>query len=667
MIREIIEEIKLKKVANLIEIMQIKDINHKIDAFNKLEKMKITKEIGLFLIDSARFDYGVKDGSGGISGSLISLCFKEYYDEYTIELKKLYKYLDEDAKNKLVFLLSTVDNESALKLYVDLVLKNYSDSEFIPISNLYERPYLYNILFPKLYKALKFKTKKNNILILVNDYLNASVVKIEDLKKNKKIIQDAIINVFEQALKFEKFTNTTKALQNSEYFDLRFFLELCINIEYYVSSKRTEDYLKKLFNRNDNQLKLFILDNYLRKNKDISKLNIDLIAKDDASRYPLFDMLNIYAKANFIPKKYLEQKLLAKSDFYINFMISTKYEESLKNYKFIEKKDIDNYTYYIFKFKHSYTYDNTVSDFATNYIMHQSGLDKYNNKTVTKEFIGISGGYITNEEPSTIAVNHKRVLCSVIKENEEETINLLIESIKNDIEQSKKQNNIDSTKNKKTKVKKKDKKVKKERIKKKNKKLKREKVLKKEVLDEEKNNENITEDIVSETKKEKKHHFHFSYILIFLFFIFITLLVLCVVYSYDSDLIKIKVNKSDYISSKINNASSFKEIDGHDIYSQEQNEYYVLLYKKNNNEKNTYYTYINEYLKNNITIYYVNLNDEKNKFLFENNDLNFVLSKDRFLKVVDKDFEYYIDGKTNILMEMKNQVDIFNKENNQKN
>ena len=145
-----------------------------------------------------------------------------------------------------------------------------------------------------------------------------------------------------------------------------------------------------------------------------------------------------------------------------------------------------------------------------------------------------------------------------------------------------------------------------------------------------------------------------------------TLLVLCVVYSYDSDLIKIKVNKSDYISSKINNASSFKEIDGHDIYSQEQNEYYVLLYKKNNNEKNTYYTYINEYLKNNITIYYVNLNDEKNKFLFENNDLNFVLSKDRFLKVVDKDFEYYIDGKTNILMEMKNQVDIFNKENNEK-
>lgn len=663
MIREIIEEIKLKKVANLIEIMQLKDINHKIDAFNKLEKMKITKEIGLFLIDSARFDYGVKDGSGGISGSLISLCFKEYYDEYTIELKKLYKYLDEDAKNKLVFLLSTVDNESALKLYVDLVLKNYSDSEFIPISNLYERPYLYNILFPKLYKALKFKTKKNNILILVNDYLNASVVKIEDLKKNKKIIQDAIINVFEQALKFEKFTNTTKALQNSEYFDLRFFLELCINIEYYVSSKRTEDYLKKLFNRNDNQLKLFILDNYLRKNKDISKLNIDLIAKDDASRYPLFDMLNIYAKANFIPKKYLEQKLLAKSDFYINFMILTKYEETLKNYKFIEKKDIDNYTYYIFKFKHSYTYDNTVSDFATNYIMHQSGLDKYNNKKVVKEFIGISGGYITNEEPSTIAVNHKRVLCSVIKENEEETINLLIESIKNDIEQNKKQNNIDSTKNKKTKVKKKDKKVKKERIKKKNKKLKREKVLKKEVIKE----ENITQDIVSETKKEKKHHFHFSYILIFLFFIFITLLVLCVVYSYDSDLIKIKVNKSDYISSKINNASSFKEIDGHDIYSQEQNEYYVLLYKKNSNEKNTYYTYINEYLKNNITIYYVNLNDEKNKFLFENNDLNFVLSKDRFLKVVDKDFEYYIDGKTNILMEMKNQVDIFNKENNQKN
>jgi hypothetical protein len=685
MIRDIIEEIKLKKVSNLIEIIQLKDINSKIEAFNKLEKMKITKEIGLFLIESAKFDYGIKDGNGGINGSLISLCFKEYYDEYTPEFKKLYKYLDDDAKNKLVYLLSTTDNESALKLYVDLVIKNYSESDFIPISNLYERAYLYDILFPKLFKALKFKSIKNNLLILLNDYLNAGVVREEDLKKNKKIIIDAISRVFEEALKFDKFTNTTKALQNNDYFDIRFFLELSVNIEFYVSNRKTDGLLKKLFDRNDNQLKLFILDNYLRKGKDISKLKLEPIAKDEACRYPLFDMLNIYAKANYMPKKYLEQKLLAKSDFYINFMLSTKYEEAPKNYKFLEKRKVDNYTYFIFKFKHSYTYDNSASDFATNYIMHQSGLDKYNNKTVTKEFIGISGGYIADEEPSTLAFNHNRLLCKVIpeKDKEKEVIDSLIEDITKDVENYKKElfnsNKIKNKKNKdlnkkvkkikkqaKKELKKQEKNTKEKPKKNKEKKVKEKKVKKekeilenKEVLD---NNEILESNIdLEKNKKVKKHRFHFSYILIFLFFVFIVLLVLCVLYTYDTDLIKIKVNKTDYVSSAISNTDSFKEIDGHDIFNQEESEYYVLLYKKDSKEKNTYYTYINEYLKNNATVYYVNLNDKKNKFLYSNNDLNFVLTKDRFLKVTDKDFEYYIDGKANILTEMKNQINTYNK------
>ena len=89
-------------------------------------------------------------------------------------------------------------------------------------------------MFPKLYKALKFEYARSNILIIINDYLNAGVIKEEDLKKNKKIIQDAIIKVFNMALPF-KFKNTGDALRNSEYFDLRFFLEISVNIEAYVS------------------------------------------------------------------------------------------------------------------------------------------------------------------------------------------------------------------------------------------------------------------------------------------------------------------------------------------------------------------------------------------------------------------------------------------------
>ena len=77
--------------------------------------------------------------------------------------------------------------ESALKLYVDLISKYYKDSDFIPISNLFERPNLYNVLFPKLYKD-HIKVNEGDIL-LVNgkvekrfDKYQVVVSKIEEMK-----------------------------------------------------------------------------------------------------------------------------------------------------------------------------------------------------------------------------------------------------------------------------------------------------------------------------------------------------------------------------------------------------------------------------------------------------------------------------------------------------
>lgn len=604
MIGKIVEELKLHRVSYLLEIMQKGDLNSKIDALSKIEKMKITKNIGLLLIDAAKYDYKVNDNNGGIGAALISLCFKNYYDEYTKAIKSIFNKLSVDAQNRVVFLLSSIDNESSLRLYVDLVLKYYKDSDFIPISNLFERPNLYSILFPKLFRALKFKKVKNNILIILNDYLTQGAINPSDIKKNNKTISSCILNVFNEALKFN-FANTTKALQDKEYMDLRFFLEICVNIECYVSNNETKNALDKLFKKNDNQLNLFILDNYIRKGKNIEKININKIAKDDASRYPLYDVLDSYNMVNLMPKRYMSKQLIAKSDFYINFMIYTRYENDLNNYKLIEKRQIDGYEYYIFSFKYTYTYKNVQTDFMTNYIMHVSKIDKYNDKKVTREFIGISGGYSLNDNIIKIAFNHNRLLFS--EKKKDETIDDVIDKIgiKNDIA----------------------------------------------IL-------NVKEEKVN-IENKKKSKFSFSYILIGLFFIFIVLLVFCVVYTYNPN--AIKINQGDnYISSTISNKYEFKEIDGANIFNQEDNEYYVLFYKKGNSNKNKYYTYINEYLKNNIKIYYVNMDDEKNGFLYSNNNLNFVIENDRLLKVKEREFEYYVDGKTNILNEMKNYIDLLN-------
>lgn len=608
--KQLIEDIKLNRISYFLEIIQKKDLKQKNKAYNKISKMKITKNIGLFLLESIMNNFGNEKENEEIRSLLVSLCLKNYYIEYNAVIEKIFKNLPVNTQDRIVFLLAGLEDKSALDLYVDLILKYYKDRDFIPVANLFEKPELYSYLFPKFYKALKFKSVKNNVLILLNDYLNQGVVKDIDLKKNKKNISNSITKIFNEALKY-KFSNTTKGLQNNEYLDLRFFLEISVNIESYVSTRTTQKLLSQLFDKNDNQLCLFILENYLKKGKKIDKINLEKIAKDDASRYPLYDLLDYYNLTKLFPKKYSDKKLLAKSDFYINFMINTGYKRPVTNLKFLKKITIEDYEYYVFKFKYTIDYKLNVNDYITNYLIQSSGLDKYDKTKITNEFIGISGGYNIGKNPSKVINISDRLLYSKIEkdDNIDDIVNKLL-NIDND---SKDNKNLDIKQ-----------------------------------IDNE-----------SKKKEKRKSRPYFSYLLIFLFFVFIILLVLCVVYFYDPDSMVIK--HTQYKISALDSKYEFKEIDGTEVYNQGEDVYYVLFYKKGNNNKNSYYPFINEYLKNNYKIYYVNLSDRKNEFLKHKNQFDFIISGDNFMKVSSKDFEYYVEGKSNILKEMKAQVIEFKK------
>ena len=126
--KELIEELKLNRVAYLLEIMEKKDFDSKINALKKLEKMKITPNIGLFLIQNSTKNYGVNDNNGGLNASILSLCFKNYYDVYTDAIEKVYKNLLPNVQNKVVYLL--------LKLIIKLTFS------FIKITNYS----IYNII-----------------------------------------------------------------------------------------------------------------------------------------------------------------------------------------------------------------------------------------------------------------------------------------------------------------------------------------------------------------------------------------------------------------------------------------------------------------------------------------------------------------------------------------
>ena len=665
--KELIEDIRLNKVAKYLKKIQKGDVNEKIKYFNKLKKIKITKRIALYLIENSIKNYNLDDELGGVNSSLIELCFQKYDDDYNDKIEEVFKDLNDNAKDRVLYLLTTTDSEKALNLYTELVLKYYKKRN-IPIGDLANKPALYSYLFPKLYGALKYKIDNNNIIILISSYLNSGIIPSEDLKNNKKVLSDNICNIFKKALLY-KHKDTYSSLNDPSYKTLRYYLELAINIEGYISSKKTTELLEKLLKKHDNQIKLFILDNYIRNNKNLKVFKFNEIAKDNASRYALFELLSVYDKTKLMPKKYLDQVLIAESDFYTNFVISSSYLIEPNNIKFNKKINIDDFDYYIFNFDYKYIYNASSTEYLTNYIINQVGMEKYNGEEVTVKLIGVSGGYEKDKELSTIAKHPNKLLIKEIDENSD--IDTIVLDLVRDKE-IKIEEKIIETKDESEEV---ISELSKKEIKKQNKKKKKEekKLLKQKAKQKDDDSENLSNIKISENMEisddievRYKQSKVWTYIIAFLCFIFIGLFIYCVLYIYGIADIKDEINEQAVRTSKLNKEYTFEEISGLDLFKKDDGEYYVLLYRKPKEETYKYYYFVNEYLKRKIKFYYVDLSKEENKFLFTKNDLNFTVFGDRFLKVKDHEYEYFVDGDNNILNEMESQIEKIIKEEKKK-
>ena len=167
---------------------------------------------------------------------------------------------------------------------------------------------------------------------------------------------------------------------------------------------------------------------------------------------------------------------------------------------------------------------------------------------------------------------------------------------------------------------------------------------------------------IKNLKESSKISNLFTHLLLSLFAIFIIMLISCMFFVTNFSGIG-NIQNQDSVSVKavkLNKDYKYTLIDGKEIFNEPESEYYVLLYKKDG-DKSKYYTYINEYAKYDKKFYFVDLNDKKNKFLFEKNDLNFTVNGDRLLKVKDKEYDYFVNGKNNILKEMKNDINSLSK------
>ena len=673
--RELFEDLKLNKIAYLLEQIEKGNYEKKVKTFKKLEKYKITKKIGIYLIENSTRNYNFDDELGGINSSIIELCFKNYYDEYADKIREIFKKLSANSQDRVLYLLTTVNNISALNLYTDLIIKYYKDRSF-PIGELIKKPNTCSYIFPKLFKILKSDIVKNDLLILLNNYIEYKTIDLSVVKKNKKLVQDSICKIFDEALKF-KFKNSYEGLNNAEYRSLRYYLEIAVNLESYVSNKKTSEFISKLLKKNDNQIKLFIIDSYIKNNKKIDNINFNPIAKDLASRYALFELLYIYDRLDLMPKKYLNQKLLAQSDLYTNFVIEVSYTNEPVDLEFYKKISFNNLDYYVFKFRYKYKYNSFKADYLTNYICNQVGIEKYNNEEIEADFIGISGAYDPNTKTSVVIKKMKKLSCFKLDFDDEESINtmvlgLIMEDNKHDeimIDIKKEKLNKQKSESKIRKSILKLKKIIKKFLTKfkkfirsfENKKRKDnviKKIFRKIKTNKFSNDEIHYEDDITDKKIDvisKKHHI-FSYVILFLFAIFLSLLIYWMLYVYGVGSMNDGFEDKVYSKATLISKEKFTEILGSDIYNQSEDEYFVLLYNAAIDKSDKYYTYINEYLKREIKFYFVDLKKEENKFLFDANDLNFVINCDRLLKVKDHDYEYYVDGKIHILNEMENQI-----------
>jgi hypothetical protein len=623
--KNFINDIRLERLTYYLEKVLLSKMPEKIKAFNKIKKMKLTDEMGLQILDYSVKDYSDSMSRETFSLSLISLCLDNYKDVYEEKIKEIFPNIIDSNKIKVLTILSFLENESAIRLYKDLVLKYFSKEEVIPIGKLGSNPKNYDLLFPDLYKAFNFEIKRNSILLLLNDFVNKGIVKVDDLKKYKKVLQKEICKIFNEAIKF-KFNKDENYMTNMDYVNLRFYLESAINIEFYVSSRESKKLLDKLFTKKDNQLKLFILENYIKKNKKIDKMNLNSIARDKLSRYPLFSLLMYYNLERLMPKKYSNNKALSESDIYLNYAISKNYTEfptSLKLYKEIE---FNNCKYYVYKFKVMSLYKSVINDYATNYIVETIGLNKYNEEKITNNYIGISGGFNKDLNPSVIELNPKNFMFTKTDVINDDIIYDLLS--KEEVKQEVKIESIDENVN--------------------------------DIIEENTNLENIEE---TNIKKFRIISFKTLFIIQFFLILFSFSILFSYVKGYNILKLDVKDKTNDnsistvYKKTKFDTVSDFNEINASDIFNKEETDYYVLFFKKENYSE--YYFYIDYLIKNNHSkFYYVDISKEENKFIFDNNDLNFVIKGDTLLKVNEHEYEFYVRDKTNILKELRTEVDV---------
>ncbi|MBR3490081.1 MAG: hypothetical protein IKH36_01200 [Bacilli bacterium] len=618
MFNKLKDNINLTRASLCLEKITTGNYKQKVKAYDKLKKIPISKEIGLRIIENSTKEYSDEFKDMNINSMLLLLLFNNFNKDFCDELNNIFDDLEENTKLDLLSYLADSDNIDVILLWKYLVIYRFdTDNNKIPIGKLGNNKENYDILFPDLYSVFKTNNKRYSLIILLNSFINLGVVPIDDLKKNKKDLIKHILMPLEELSKF-KLNANDDYMTNKEYLGLRYVVECTLNIEYYCNNTKTKALLEKLFKHKDNQLKLFVLESFIKKKKKIKSLNLAPIAKDLRSRYLLYNLLSFYGEEKLMPKKYSDEKDIYESELYNIYANTYNYEKEPESIKFFKKIEREDKEYYLYKFKAKKDYSAVVKDFATDYILKNNHLDKYL-EDIEETYIGIAGG---REKDDLLTFNPEITKYYEVYDKKK-SIDEYLEIF-----------------------------------------FKKEEVTP-EVVDEPTLK---TEELEETEKKPSKLRkiFNVNVFYIFQSIVIVILFTILILYINDINVFnlkkgKYKVDNITYKITELSKLTNFNEINGHDIYNGQDEVYYVLVFKKK--DVSEYYTFVKTLIENNYKVFYVDSTKEENFFLREPNETGLIITKDRFIKVNNHDFEYYVDGKEFILKELKSESNEVIKQN----
>lgn len=618
MFNKLKDNINLTRASLCLEKITTGNYKQKVKAYDKLKKIPITKEIGLRIIENSTKEYSDEFKDMNINSMLLLLLFNNFNKDFCDELNNIFDDLEENTKLDLLSYLADSDNIDAILLWKYLVIYRFdTDNNKIPIGKLGNNKENYDILFPDLYSVFKTNNKRYSLIILLNSFINLGVVPIDDLKKNKKDLIKHILMPLEELSKF-KLNANDDYMTNKDYLGLRYVVECTLNIEYYCNNTKTKALLEKLFKHKDNQLKLFVLESFIKKKKKIKSLNLAPIAKDLRSRYLLYNLLSFYGEEKLMPKKYSDEKDIYESELYNIYANTYNYEKEPESIKFFKKIEREDKEHYLYKFKAKKDYNTVVKDFATDYILKNNHLDKYL-EDIEETYIGIAGG---REKDDLLTFNPEITKYYEVYDKKK-SIDEYLEIF-----------------------------------------FKKEEVTP-EVVDE----PTLKMEELEETEKEPsklRKIFNVNVFYIFQSIVIVILFTILILYINDINVFnlkkgKYKVDNITYKITELSKLTDFNEINGHDIYNGQDEVYYVLVFKKK--DVSEYYTFVKTLTENNYKVFYVDSTKEENFFLREPNETGLIITKDRFIKVNNHDFEYYVDGKEFILKELKSESNEVIKQN----